>query len=282
MSNSKNILLLGKSGNGKTSLAALIANKDADELDQQESFIPDTTIQGAIIEYEYVDSKTKARFKRYLVDCKRQIDLPLLLNSHLKFDAAIWVLDGQSGYRWQDMQQLGLARLFKIPYIAICVNNPDSMSHEIDLVRSEAITLLYNNMSLPFHIKRQQAILARRAQLVLEDEEITEEERTIEDEANKDILTEEQIQALLEPFSADELCEENEASFDYTPYMDKTFVVSTNNFSGDSGYTSELRCLVDSLEGINSRPDANPSQPYNSALHVDVVEPDIPKRRRYL
>lgn len=251
MSNTKNILLLGQSGSGKTSLVAMISDclhpidyaedRSYFDLDAEDSVIPNTKIQGASLEYSRLVPNTQTRVKRNLIDCKKQTDLPALLNT-FKFDAAIWVV-GRAGTGWDDMQQLALARLFKIPYIAICINTTiadgasetfdrydsqaGSSGEIIELTKWETSNLIYNEIGLPFHIKMHKAMLVKRAQrLALEEEEITENGETVEVETNKDILTPEQIQVLLEQLPSDESCEEIEADFDYRRYKDQITLIS--------------------------------------------------------
>ena len=253
MSNVKNILLLGQSKSGKTSLAAIICDflhpigyaedRKYFDLDAENSVIPGTTIQGSSVEYRRLNPNTKTPVKRNIIDCKKQTDLPALLSA-FKFDAAIWVI-GRAGTGWDDMQQLALARLFKIPYIAICINaniaagasecfdryDPQAGSAEelIELTEFEASNLVHNEIGLASQIKLHKAILEQRAQqlaLEEEEEETTNDGEIVKNETSKDILTAEQIQALLEQLPSDEACDEINVNFDHRPYKDQITLLS--------------------------------------------------------
>ena len=263
MSNTKNILLLGQAKSGKTSLVALISNllspigyaegRSYFDLDNEDSVIPGTTIQGTSLEYIRLAPDKKTSVTRNLIDCKKQADLPALLNT-FKFDAAIWVV-GAAGVGWDDMQQIGLARLFKVPYVTICISTDTASSpDEIEGNQLEASNLIHNEIGLPLQIKMHKARLEEcTQQLALEEEdEMTEDDVTVKDEASKDILTAEQIQVLLEQLPSDEVCEKIEADFSHLPYEYQITAMPINieTFRSLPNYQDILEHLLDHcLEG---------------------------------
>jgi translation elongation factor EF-Tu-like GTPase len=149
-----NAVLLGQSGNGKTTLAAAITqiqwqNGSTDkafryeELNTEDSIIEETSIPGAVVTFETPCFISPWEWN--LFDCKEQQGLVELLNSGMfEFHAGILVVSLVDGVQAQDREQLELARQANIPGILVFYNKYDMIDDRelMDEVLKEVSSLL--------------------------------------------------------------------------------------------------------------------------------------------